>query len=175
MTSVRLKSPGSEQPDPDRGSSGWWPHALHTSLHMRATALSTAKPRRTKTPERAHAARWWPGSMVRPHPADARRQGNGKAKSSGEESPETGRIDPRQWIEGSARQENTCSGTTLRSQHRLLCVCDPWEEVHRPDCCSTLEEASCLPTLPRTARFVVLRVARGRTNSCNDGNNCSLF
>ena len=91
-------------------------------------------------------------------PADARRQGNGKAKSAAEVGPETERIDPRQWIGGSGWQESTRTGTTLRTQHRLLRVCEPWEEVQRPELLLHSRRSLVLPTLPRAARFVVLRV-----------------
>ena len=161
VTSMRLKSPGFGTARSKSRIIRLVATSPPPSLHMRATALSTAKSRRAKTPDRAHAARWWPKAT----PADARRQGNGKAKSAAEKGPETERIDPRQWIGGSGRQESTRTGTTLRTQHRLLRVCEPWEEVQRPEL--LLHSRSlALPTLPRAARFVVLRVARGRTNSC---------
>ena len=52
-------------------------------------------------------------------PADARRQGNGKAESAAEKGSETERVNPRKWIGGSGRQESTRSWTALRF---LLCV-----------------------------------------------------
>ena len=124
----QLSTPGLKSPGFGTARSRSWIIRLVAtrpppSLHMRATALSTAKPRRAKTPERAHATQWWPkGSMVRPH--RQMRVDRGMAKRSLRHR-RVLKLDEsiRQWIGGSGRQESTCSGTTLRTQHRLLRVC----------------------------------------------------
>ena len=109
-TSKRLPSPAIGTPTSKSRTKTLHETRPPASLHTLATALSTANPPRPRTPEFAHAARWWPlESSGRPHRQMRETGGKGLPKATQEQNAEQLRV--------KSRMESRWRGREWRTRH----------------------------------------------------------